>query len=202
MKKPARLVQYVEFLYVLIKCSIYFWGWLVKDGFLYGWVSAQRKLFFCIDHPEALQERLGGVTKSVTPSRLWEKTLSTCLFLAIAIFGSGIWLADSQLGLFLMVASALTLIFLLLLVTHVALFPSIKKIQLDPEMGYQLLRQTLTPNLLNGFILVTYLFWVLLLPVNPLLFIFVAPGGVAYLLKKGQQKYYEREGNPHDYRQS
>ena len=65
-------------------------------------------------------------------------------------------------------------------------------------IGYQLLLQTLRPSLLNGFILGTYAFWILLLLVSPLLFFLVAPGGVAYLLKKGSQKFREMEGINHD----
>ena len=56
-------------------------------------------------------------------------------------------------------------------------------------IGYQLLLQTLRPSLLNGFILGTYAFWILLLLVSPLLFFLVAPGGVAYLLKKARKNF-------------
>lgn len=202
MKKPKKLVVFVEFIYVLVKCSVYFWGWLVKEGVIYGWVRAQRKLLLCVDQPEAQQEKLSTLTKSVEPEKLWGKTLSASLFLAFALFGSGFWLASTQLGLFLMVVGSLFSVFFLIFITNYTLSDPTQADEISVETNYQILRQTVRPNLWNLFIGFTYLFWLLLLPISPLLFFFVAPGGVAYLLKKGQQKYYEMKGNPYDYRQS
>ncbi|MCU7700679.1 hypothetical protein ODV97_11915 [Enterococcus gallinarum] len=45
-EKSSKLVVAVELLYVLVKCSLHFWGWLVTGGFIYGWVSSHKKLVF------------------------------------------------------------------------------------------------------------------------------------------------------------
>ena len=73
-EKSSKLVVAVELLYVLVKCSLHFWGWLVTGGFIYGWVSSHKKLVFCVDHPEALQEKLCRLTKKLPPAKkcyLW-----------------------------------------------------------------------------------------------------------------------------------
>ncbi|MGF1945058.1 hypothetical protein [Enterococcus casseliflavus] len=199
-EKSSKLVVAVELLYVLVKCSLHFWGWLVTGGFIYGWVSSHKKLVFCVDHPEALQEKLCRLTEKLPPTKLCEKVLSVGVFLSLAIFLSGAWFGSTSLGLFFKVTGGLSLLLLLLYNAHwvlgTAKYDEMKEAPV--AIGYQLLLQTLRPSLLNGFILGTYAFWILLLLVSPLLFFLVAPGGVAYLLKKGSQKFREMEGINHD----
>jgi hypothetical protein len=199
-EKSSKLVAVVELLYVLVKCSMHFWGWLVTGGLIYGWVSSQKKLFFCVDHPEAVHEKLYRLTKKLPATKLFEKVLSVGVFLALAIFLSGAWLGSTSLGLFFKVIGGLSLLLFLLYNAHWVLgTATYDKTKGAPvAIGYQLLLQTLRPSLLNGFILGTYAFWLLLLPVSPLLFFLVAPGGLAYLLKKGSQKNREMEGINHD----
>lgn len=199
-EKSSKLVVAVELLYVLVKCSLHFWGWLVTGGFIYGWGSSHKKLVFFVDHPEALQEKLCRLTKKLPPTKLCEKVLSVGVFLSLAIFLSGAWLGSTSLGLFFKVTGGLSLLLFLLYNAHwvlgTATYDEMKEAPV--AIGYQLLLQTLRPSLLNGFILGTYAFWILLLLVSPLLFFLVAPGGVAYLLKKGSQKFREMEGINHD----
>lgn len=203
-EKSSKLVAAVELLYVLVKCSLHFWGWLVTGGLIYGWVSSQKKLVLCIDHPEALQEKLWRLTEKLPATKLWEKVLSVGIFLALALFLAGAWLGSTSLGLLFKVIGGLSLLLFLLYCAHWVLgtVADDESKGAPVAMGYQLLLQTLRPSLLNGFILGTYAFWLLLLPVSPLLFFLVAPGGVAYLLKKGAQKYREMEGKTHDSCQS
>ena len=101
-----------------------------------------------------------------------------------------------------MVVGGLFLVFFLVFIANFILLGPTKENEINVETSYRLLLQTLRPNLWNLFIIFTYLFWLILLPISPLLFFFVAPGTVAYLLKKGQQRYHEMKGNPYDYRQS
>ena len=126
--------------------------------------------------------------------------LSVGVFLSLAIFLSGAWLGSTSLGLFFKVTGGLSLLLFLLYNAHwvlgTATYDEMKEAPV--AIGYQLLLQTLRPSLLNGFILGTYAFWILLLLVSPLLFFLVAPGGVAYLLKKGSQKFREMEVINHD----
>lgn len=58
------------------------------------------KVSFCVDHPEALQEKLCRLTKKLPPTKLCEKVLSVGVFLSLAIFLSGAWLGSTSLGLF------------------------------------------------------------------------------------------------------
>ncbi|MDT2762951.1 hypothetical protein P7H31_01255 [Enterococcus asini] len=197
MTAKSRLTKGVEFLYVLVKSSLFFWGTLIKMAGIYGWVSAQEKTMYAVDHPEAVHEGLSRITENLGKAKLWEKTLSVGIFLSFAgVIGTLVWGVGSSLSVLFLVASGILLLFLLLLTTNFLVTP---KAGLDfATYSYLVLSQTLRPSLWNGFVVANFVFWALLLPISPLLFFLVAPGGVFYLLKKGYQKLLELKGQTHD----
>lgn len=197
MTAKSRLTKGVESLYVLVKSSLFFWGTLVKMAGIYGWVSAQGKTMYAVDHPEAVHEGLSRITGNLGKAKLWEKTLSAGIFLAFAgTLGALMWGGGSALSALFLVASGILLLFLLLLTTNFLVTPNPGLNQ--ASYGYHILGQTLRPSLWNGFVSAGFAFWALLLPISPLLFFLVAPGGVCYLLKKGHQKFFELKGQAHD----
>lgn len=65
-EKSSKLVVAVELLYVLVKCSLHFWGWLVTGGFIYGWVSSHKKLVFLCRPSRSLTRKALSTNQKAT----------------------------------------------------------------------------------------------------------------------------------------
>lgn len=199
MKKPTKLVQAVELLYVFVKCSCFFWWSLLKDFVVYGWFVALNKTMYCVDHPESSQERLKKISEKLPKSLLWQKVVSVGVFLSLVVIFVAGKLANPQLTLLFLIVGVGLLAGLFLFTTNFVLTENPGLTQV--EFSYLILKKAMIPSFLNAFILASYLLWALSFLVSPVLFFLVAPGGIFWLLKKGQQKTVATKGSNHDFYQ-